>query len=364
ALALDLQGISAQAAEDLETSLEDTRAKLDAEDYTGLTKQQLVGDMLYSTILGYFALNDMQDQIGERQANSVGYRAPSYGLFKTSLQPQYWFGMPRDVKASGLTMDVDHMSSIRVDKDNNRDRWVAVNRANGARMSAMEHLVPEEMYSTDDNPAHGISAVKALQLAAAEGQKIWTITQSNLSQAMAALNLSSSVEADIRNAVRTGKEVTAHEDTINFHGRPSAGYMVLDPKTGAGGYLIAGGENGGDLVVDLIDMLATIIGALDHLGVIGDALRAIGKYLGGGAGIVGFVMGLISLFDKCMGVNGFVATVIVYSVVQIALAALVMFLAFSLIGILVGVLVSVYTNLVVNAAVDSLCGARRALREY
>ena len=60
------------------------------------------------------------------------------------------------------------------------------------------------MYSTDDNPAHGISAVKALQLAAAEGQKIWTITQSNLSQAMAALNLSSSVEADIRNAVRTG----------------------------------------------------------------------------------------------------------------------------------------------------------------
>jgi hypothetical protein len=144
-------------------------------------------------------------------------------------------------------MDVDHMSSIRVDKDNNRERWVAFNRATGARMSAMEHLVPEEMYSTEDNPAHGISAVKALRLAAAEGQKIWTITQSNLSQAMAALNLSSSVEADIRNAVRAGKEVTAHEDTINFHGRPSAGYMVIDPETGAGGYLIAGGENGGVL---------------------------------------------------------------------------------------------------------------------
>jgi len=144
-------------------------------------------------------------------------------------------------------MDVDHMSSIRVDKNNNRERWVAFNRATGARMSAMEHLVPEEMYSTEDNPAHGISAVKALQLAAAEGQKIWTITQSNLSQAMAALNLSSSVEADIRNAVRAGKEVTAHEDTINFHGRPSAGYMVIDPETGAGGYLIAGGENGGFL---------------------------------------------------------------------------------------------------------------------
>lgn len=364
ALALDLQGISATAAENLENDLEATQAKLEAEDYSGLTKQKLVGDMLYSTILGYFALNDMQDRIGERQAHSVGYRVPSYGLFKTSLQPQYWFGMPRNVRASGLTMDVDHMSSIRVDKDNNRERWVAYNRATGARMSAMEHLVPEEMYSTEDNPAHGISAVKALQLAAAEGQKIWTITQSNLTQAMAALNLSSSVEADIRNAVRTGKEVTAHEDTINFHGRHSAGYIVLDPETGAGGYLIASGENGGDLLVDLIDMLATIIGALDHIGVVGDALRAIGKYLGGGAGIVGFVLGLISLFDRCMGVNGFVATVILYSVVQIALAALVMFLAFSLIGILIGVLISVYTNLIVNAAIESLCGARRNRNEY
>jgi hypothetical protein len=39
-------------------------------------------------------------------------------------------------------------------------------------MSAMEHLVPEMMFSTEENPAHGISAVKALQLAAAEGQKI------------------------------------------------------------------------------------------------------------------------------------------------------------------------------------------------
>jgi len=310
ALALDLQGISARAAENLENDLEATQAKLDAEDYSGLTKQQLVGDMLYSTILGYFALNDMQDRVGERQANSVGYRAPSYGLFKTSLQPQYWFGLPRDVKASGLTMDVDHMSSIRVDKDNNRERWVALNRAQGARMSAMEHLVPEEMYSTDDNPAHGISAVKALQLAAAEGQKIWTITQSNLSQAMAALNLSSSVEADIRNAVRTGKEVTAHEDTINFHGRPSAGYMVIDPKTGAGGYLIAGGENGGDIVDDYLSSLLGLIGVL-----ISEMKAGWSGLAGKVLGVVGVVVDFFSNLASCgWGVSAFIAiTVFIYA---------------------------------------------------
>ena len=247
AVALNLQGISAPATGQLEADLQATRAQITAEDYSELTKQQVVGDLLYSTILSYFALNDIQDRISERQMNSVGYRAPSYGLFKTSLQPRYWFGIPRNVTASGLTMDVDNVAVIRVDKDNNHERWVGVNRAIGARLSAMEHLVPERMYSTDDNPAHGISAVKALQLAAAEGQKIWTITRANLNQALAGLDLSVDEETDILNAVLAGKEVTAHERPVNFHGRAAVGYTVLDPNTGAGAYLIASGENGASI---------------------------------------------------------------------------------------------------------------------
>jgi hypothetical protein len=112
-------------------------------------------------------------------------------------------------------------------------------------MSAMEHLVPEMMFSTEENPAHGISAVKALQLAAAEGQKIWTITQTNLNTALAAINLPSDIETDIRNSVNAGMEVTAHEAAVDFYGSSQVGYIVIDPETGAGGYLIGGGENGG-----------------------------------------------------------------------------------------------------------------------
>ena len=183
--------------------------------------------------LGRFALNDMQDKISEKQAHSVGYRAPSYGLFKTSLSPVYFYGIPRNVKATGLTMDVDRFAGTRVDKDGNVERRLAFNRARGARLSAMEHLVPEQMYSTDDAPAHGISAVKAIQLAAAEGQKIWTITQGNLDQALASIELSDEVETDIRNSVYAGKEVTAHERPVNFFGSQSSGYIVLDPYSGA-----------------------------------------------------------------------------------------------------------------------------------
>ncbi len=266
ALALNLQGISQSQAQDLQTDLESTRQKLEAEDFAGLTKQQVVGDLLYSTILSYFALNDMQDKIGEKQAHSVGYRAPSYGLFKTSLSPVYFYGIPRNVKATGLTMDVDRFAGTRVDKDGNVERRLAFNRARGARLSAMEHLVPEQMYSTDDAPAHGISAVKAIQLAAAEGQKIWTITQGNLDQALAGIELSDEVETDIRNSVYAGKEVTAHERPVNFFGSESSGYIVLDPYSGAGAYLIEGGENGGRLKAGPVARFMFSAGVADSLG--------------------------------------------------------------------------------------------------
>jgi len=248
AIALDLQGISQSQAEDLKNSLESTQAKLTAEDFSDLGKQQLVGDLLYSTILSYFALNNLQDDLSARTAGMVSYKAPSYGLFKTNVVPQYWFGIPRNVTIDGLTMDVDHISHLLVHESNDKDQWLNYNRATGARLSAMEHLIPEQLFSTEDNPAHGISAVKAIQIAAAEGQKIWTITQANLSTALAAINLPSEVESDIRNSVYAGMEVTAHEQPVNFYGTSQVGYIVLDPETGAGGYLIGGGENGGYLL--------------------------------------------------------------------------------------------------------------------
>ena len=272
ALSLNLQGISQSQAQSLQTDLESTRQKLEAEDFAGLTKQQVVGDLLYSTILSYFALNDMQDKISEKQAHSVGYRAPSYGLFKTSLSPVYFYGIPRNVKATGLAMDVDRFAGTRVDKDGNVERRLAFNRARGARLSAMEHLVPEQMYSTEDAPAHGISAVKAIQLAAAEGQKIWTITQGNLDQALASIELSDEVETDIRNSVYAGKEVTAHERPVNFFGKQSSGYIVLDPYSGAGAYLIEGGENGGDIFVAGVGILA--IGGIALAGSVAGAMIA------------------------------------------------------------------------------------------
>jgi hypothetical protein len=74
----------------------------------------------------------------------------------------------------------------------------------------MEHLVPEQMFSTEEKPAHGISAVKALAIASTKGQKIWTIDQHNLTAALAAITVNPDIKNDIRNAVYVGKVATVH----------------------------------------------------------------------------------------------------------------------------------------------------------
>ena len=72
----------------------------------------------------------------------------------------------------------------------------------------MEHLLPEQMYSTEDAQGEGVSAVQAIAIAVAEGQSICTITQDNLTAALSQIELGTATEQEIRNAVT---DWTAHK---------------------------------------------------------------------------------------------------------------------------------------------------------
>lgn len=262
AIGIDLQGTSAEQALELQQNLETTQTALESEDETqlaALTKHEVVGDLIYGTIFSYFALNNVQDEIAQQSADIVSYRLPSYGMFSTSLETQYWFGVPRNVSFAGLSMDVDYVTHQTVDKQNNNQAWVNYNRSIGSRYSAMEHLVPEQMFSTETAPAEGISAVKALAIAVAEGQRIYTIDSSNVEQALAAINIGAETEQEIRNAAYAGKEITTHQYQINFNGWIGEGYIITDPETGSGAYKIAGGSNGAFLTLAAV-ALSSILG--------------------------------------------------------------------------------------------------------
>jgi len=144
-------------------------------------------------------------------------------------------------------MDIDASKVIVQSKTSDRQEEINFLKSVGSRYSAMEHLVPEQMFSTEEAPAYGMSAVKAIALAAQEGQKIFTITQANLDTALSQISLEAEVEQEISGAVYAGHIVTTHEALVDFHGSLTAGYIIEDPTSGAGAYKISGGGNGGML---------------------------------------------------------------------------------------------------------------------
>ncbi|MFL0798742.1 MAG: sugar-binding protein [Cellvibrionaceae bacterium] len=369
AIGLDLQGISPTQAQTLKDNIELTNAKLESEDETQLqtlTKHDVVGDLIYGTIMSYFALNGIQDEIQAQSANVVNYRLPSYGIFSTSLTPQYWFGVPRNTSFSGLSMDVDLVKLHRSAKDNDHQKTINYTKAVGSRYSAMEHLVPEQTFSTAEAPAQGISAVKALAIAAAEGQKVYTITQANLNEALNAINLSSETEAEIRNAVNAGKTATAHESQITFNNWVGSGYLLIDEQTGAGAYKIAGGSNGSWLGPEQAISLSFSFMGL-HIGLsekqasgaMKGMLKVIGKILGGMGTFLNVIFTAVNVMQKCQGVSAIgiamllainLAMILFLAYITFVTGGVMAFLLNSIINSFVSMMNSLIMNVLANDA--------------
>ena len=320
ALGLSIQGISQAQLTTLKTRMEATKQKLEqaqaapesqrAAILQGITGDHLTGDLLTATLWGYFAALQSHGSIASAQAQMYDRPALSYGLFHAQVRPNKLYGIvTTGISFQGLNMDIGHLRHIRWVKDddpqaaiNNKpeltangkpaaqNRWIAYNKMRGQYSSAMEHAVPEQFWvdktqcryqdetGTIQNPtladcAQGISAVKAIAIAQAQGQKIYTINQSNAATALATLPVGGDVGAEIRSAIQAGKEVTVHEKPINAHGWTGYGYTITDPETGAGAYIIEGRGNGGVLgnwesngiafsaAVGMLAIFATFIGA-------------------------------------------------------------------------------------------------------
>jgi len=363
ATALDLQGISATQAQNLQTDIETTKAKLESDDLsqlTSLTKHNIVGDLFHATLTSYFALNNVQDQIAARAADVIHYRGPSYGHLKSQLSTQYWFGIPRDVTFAGLLMDIDASKVIVQSKTSDRQEEVNFLKAVGSRYSAMEHLVPEQMFSTEEAPAHGISAVKAIALAAQEGQKVFTITQANLDAALSQIQLEDQVEQEIRSAVYAGHIVTTHEALVDFHGSLTAGYIIEDPTTGAAAYKISGGSNGGGILGSVlaalgwlavalsggVDIVKTLLGTLK---VVAPFFSILNKLLPG----VGALITVLGAINNCKNLKIAAVPAIAFMIAIMVLLGVILPLA-TFLGPLFLLGIRVVVGALLNQAVDNI----------
>jgi hypothetical protein len=274
ALGLSIQGISPGQFATLQTRLDQTQSKLQAQDLSGVTGDLIAGDILIAAVWGYLAALQSNGKLAERQAGVIDLPALSYGLFHAIAQPHKLYGIiTTSIKFPGAMMDVGHLRHVRIAKDSSNQTLVNYNRMRGQFASAMEHVTPERFFvdpstcnivgtpNPDPSKAacpQAVSAVKALGLAESQGQKVYTITAAN-QQVINDLDLRSDTITDIQNAVAAGKEVTVHQSQITVNGWTGAGYSVVDPGTGAGAYLIVGGANGGFFFSFFLTVLCFIV---------------------------------------------------------------------------------------------------------
>lgn len=111
--------------------------------------------------------------------------------------------------------------------------------------------------------------MKAIAIAASQGQKIYTVTQKNAAVALSKITLTKSILSEIQDAIASGKEVILHEKAISFHGFNGYGYLIIDQETGTGAYLIENSGNGGDMEYELL-----MIAPVAICGLIGTAYSA------------------------------------------------------------------------------------------
>ncbi len=217
---------------DLKTKLEATKAKLDAQNFTDITKDDIVGDLLYTTIASYFAELDAADEIAARTMNVIRYRAPSIGMFSLALNIKETFGIPTSAGPKGMMLDVDRIMQAVFSKDGSMDKVKQYMLSSGSISSTLEHAVPEQLFSTPTNPVQGISAVKTLKAANDQGIPIYTINQSNINTILPQLQLHDDIKTDIQNAVNAGKIVTVQKTYVTYNGWTGCGYIITDPNTG------------------------------------------------------------------------------------------------------------------------------------
>jgi hypothetical protein len=258
AIGIDSQGISAKQLETVKTRMETVKTQLKTKQFEGLTKDGVIGDMLYAGVLSYFAANDLNLKMINYSGKALGYRLPSFGTFSTSLKPSYFFGIPQRVKMAGIRVNIDFLNKTLWAIDNNREATIALTRQIGITASALEHRIPELLFTNKEHPGEAVSAVKALAIAAKEGQKIYTVTRENMASVLPVLNVRSDVKDDIRDAVAVGKVATISKNQITVGSWTGVGYIITDPKTGTGAYMISGGDNGSYIA----GFLCTIVGML------------------------------------------------------------------------------------------------------
>lgn len=237
ALGLDLAGVNEGSLGKRNGALRDNIATLTPEAFS---KDDLIGEHLHILAMTYFFANDKLYSSGAKLYNVAQMRALSGGFVSIIPSVSYIFSIPHMVTPSGMEMDIRMERITVVARDGNLQAEKSFMEMAGLASSFNEHYIFEAI-----DGFSSVSAVKALQTANQNGIAIYKINAANIEQIFPQLQVSPEVFTDISNAANAGKEITISQKKVQINDWSGLGYIIKDPMTGSGAYMISGGLAGG-----------------------------------------------------------------------------------------------------------------------
>jgi len=261
--------VSPQKRFELQTALNATKSVLESNDnvqLASLTRQQVLGDMFSVGTLSYFNQYIAYNNILSLGFQAQNYLSAGYGTIGYEPKVNSLFGLPTSISTGGVVFDIP-LNVVTAVNNGDQQQKIRFKLQSGIISSGLEHIIPERMFSTDpNNPPNAISAVKAINIASTQGQRIYQLTSDNQSQTLPQIKLDSFALNEITAALQAGYEVITHTDPVSVPGYTGAGYVIFDPVTGDGAYKIGGGQNGsflsGLLIGNALNLLFLMIGPL------------------------------------------------------------------------------------------------------
>lgn len=204
------------------------------------SSEQPVDVALHLAGIQYWYLTDSRDALYARGAGGHFLRLPSMGAFAAPLQVRYFFGIPRSGSFTGFATDVkaDRMGILHGDPA----VGVRLAASLGANGSLAEGLTWDALLSGRAGKA--LSSSSILLWANRARVPIHTITADNVDTVLAGIQTTSDVKDEIRNAVTAGMQVLIPQKEFSDGKVTAAGYVIVDPQTGAAVYRVDGGMNG------------------------------------------------------------------------------------------------------------------------
>ncbi|WP_010245439.1 transglutaminase domain-containing protein [Acetivibrio cellulolyticus] len=222
---------------------------------------EVMGEILNSVGKAYFAQLDGINSIIENVMDVSAVRQVSEAI--TGYQPKvkYMFGAPVEIDGGSFYIDVDHDVFGVTSLEGNNENEIGYMTNSGVIGSAMEHVIHEQVFKVPS-----VSTIKMISEANSRGIPIYSIAKDNIDK-LDEIKVSSTVKTDFLNAVNGGKIVIIPQEEMNYYKWQGTGYIVLDPETGAAGYMISGGTAGGStaetVLVTLIGLASLVFAIID-----------------------------------------------------------------------------------------------------